>query len=514
MVKRGSLFSYWPLVAVLLVACLIAPAQALALTAGEADELNTVQVASVEAPETLPVPKIAKIKNSSMYEGTNQWVSNGTYVIQTATGKENKIISAYATNYALKMVNNAINGRYQRWHFSYNHISKTYTITNTGNGKVLTYVPKEVRATFTKLGKKVQNTQKWVLLSTTKGYALRPACNGKVALSVQPNGLVKLQYVSTAGDNQFFRLYSAAKYRSTSTIKDGVYNLYNVKSLSMLQMQKETLLQGTRLNVADDNGSIVQKFRITRAGNYYRIYSIISDMYVAGSEGSTVYLAKVSASASQKWIACRQSNGAIVFVNAATKKVLGANSGGNACVSKGKGSNNAVAAQQWMLLPTESGLNYYQTICLSKANNPRPSNVSRTNMFVTIDKTAHHLIIWQRDNKQGIWHILRDWKCSSTKWGWPYDHNYYMRMPKSRIRTRHVMEDTGYCYTAHWYSSLGNGTFIHSIMFRYHSNALKDARLGYSISGGCTRLSVPNAKWVYYNVPFYTGYANFDEHRH
>ncbi|TCO68859.1 L,D-transpeptidase [Marinisporobacter balticus] len=51
--------------------------------------------------------------------------------------------------------------------------------------------------------------------------------------------------------------------------------------------------------------------------------------------------------------------------------------------------------------------------------------------------------------------------------------------------------------------------YLHSILFDSKGKNIVDSRLGQSLSHGCVRLSVDDAKWVYDNIKDHTGvYVN------
>lgn len=58
------------------------------------------------------------------------------------------------------------------------------------------------------------------------------------------------------------------------------------------------------------------------------------------------------------------------------------------------------------------------------------------------------------------------------------------------------------CYYATGY--IGMNYLIHSVLYYPGTMTVKDGRLGMNISGGCIRLYIDDAKWVYFNVPLNT----------
>jgi|GEM_PF-210292 len=58
-------------------------------------------------------------------------------------------------------------------------------------------------------------------------------------------------------------------------------------------------------------------------------------------------------------------------------------------------------------------------------------------------------------------------------------------------------------HTLYYYTDFYAGAWaIHSVLYYPYSNRVLDGRLGYHISGGCIRLDIKEAKWVYSNVPY------------
>ena len=57
-------------------------------------------------------------------------------------------------------------------------------------------------------------------------------------------------------------------------------------------------------------------------------------------------------------------------------------------------------------------------------------------------------------------------------------------------------------HTCYYYTQIYGDVLMHSILYHEYTFNVLDGRLGYHISGGCVRLDINVAKWIYDTVPY------------
>ncbi len=127
----------------------------------------------------------------------------------------------------------------------------------------------------------------------------------------------------------------------------------------------------------------------------------------------------------------------------------------------------------------------------SAINLKAQSYKSNTNYLILVNLTTHKVAIYS--GSQYNWTRIKYWSCSSGKEGKTPTGSYTIGAKKLA---------RGNSYTS-WYCTaiVGNNLF-HSVLYQPGSKTqLKDGRLGLSISDGCIRLAIENAKYIYDNMP-------------
>ena len=118
---------------------------------------------------------------------------------------------------------------------------------------------------------------------------------------------------------------------------------------------------------------------------------------------------------------------------------------------------------------------------------------SNTNYLIMIDRTNYKLYVFT--GKKGSWVLDRSYPMSDGA----STPNGEFNMG---IKVNSFGEDKGYSC---WYASQIQGNYlIHSVGYAVgsqKSSDIIDGRMGVTISHGCIRLTLENAKWIYDNVP-------------
>ena len=117
---------------------------------------------------------------------------------------------------------------------------------------------------------------------------------------------------------------------------------------------------------------------------------------------------------------------------------------------------------------------------------------SSTDTLVLVDTTDHWVGVFR--GSQGNWRLDRRMRCST---GAP-------RTP-TVIGTFTVgirgYSFNGSNYTCYYYTQFYKDYLFHSIVYHIGTFRVLDGRIGYSVSAGCVRLEIDNAKWIHDTVP-------------
>ena len=119
---------------------------------------------------------------------------------------------------------------------------------------------------------------------------------------------------------------------------------------------------------------------------------------------------------------------------------------------------------------------------------------SRTGYLIMIDKNTHSLSLYR--GAQGNWHQDRNWKVDVGAPGTSTPSGVF------NLGTKLLYFDSGTCRC--WYASQVTGSiYLHSVLYFQTGSPsrIMDGRLGMSISHGCIRMELSNAKWIWDNVP-------------
>ena len=125
---------------------------------------------------------------------------------------------------------------------------------------------------------------------------------------------------------------------------------------------------------------------------------------------------------------------------------------------------------------------------------------SPTKYLMMVDTSKHR--VYAFTGSKNNWKRVKTFVCSNGKASTPTKHGVFHigTTPGRYKRARYFTENTIRC----WYATrIVNGILFHSVLYTISSSptTIHDGRLGMSISHGCVRLALNNAKWIYDNVP-------------
>ena len=119
---------------------------------------------------------------------------------------------------------------------------------------------------------------------------------------------------------------------------------------------------------------------------------------------------------------------------------------------------------------------------------------SRSGYLILIDKSSHYLSLYR--GSQGRWSQDRSWRVDVGAPGTSTPSGVF------NLGTKLLYFDSGTCRC--WYASQVTGSiYLHSVLYFQTGSPsrIMDGRLGMSISHGCIRMELSNAKWIWDNVP-------------
>ncbi|PAB59602.1 L,D-transpeptidase family protein [Anaeromicrobium sediminis] len=123
---------------------------------------------------------------------------------------------------------------------------------------------------------------------------------------------------------------------------------------------------------------------------------------------------------------------------------------------------------------------------------------SKTNHYVWVDTDKNAAYIFEGENKN--WSLTKTMVCTDGKASTPTVKGNFTIGGRAPWLTSY----NGKVKAKYKVRFFGN-YYFHSILFDSKGKNIVDSRLGQSISHGCVRLSVDDAKWVYDNIKDGTG---------
>lgn len=273
------------------------------------------------------------------------------------------------------------------------------------------------------------------------------------------------------------------------------------------------------------SGHIAQQFTITAVNStsdLYVIKNVNSGMAVSikltePDPDSVVQKSYNSNLESQKWKAEIGDGGSVIFINWLSVKYGNSDmaltvSGGTSAQPRANVYQDELVtgssrkAQQWKLTRIGwyvSGNTYRYYDINGDATSFNASSYDSWKRYKDRTSNTKYLMVIDRDRcwaniytkVAGQWQPLKSWRCAVGSKGSPTPVGEWLT--SGRRGTTHVDVE----YTAKWVIEVKSpwAFNIHSTPFKPDGRVLT-ARLGAWITGGCCRLAVDNAHWVYDNI--------------
>ncbi|MGH4119784.1 L,D-transpeptidase family protein [Clostridium sp.] len=118
---------------------------------------------------------------------------------------------------------------------------------------------------------------------------------------------------------------------------------------------------------------------------------------------------------------------------------------------------------------------------------------SATSYFIWIDTSHQRVNIFKGSNKK--WNLIKSMICSSGKASTPTIKGDFTVGSKGS----YFIADGG--ARCKYYTQIRGSYLFHSVLYDNKGNHIVDNTLGVPVSHGCVRLSLDNAKFIYYNIP-------------
>ena len=129
---------------------------------------------------------------------------------------------------------------------------------------------------------------------------------------------------------------------------------------------------------------------------------------------------------------------------------------------------------------------------------------SDTNYLILVDKSTYTVCIYK--GRKGAWvRVKGEWPCTHGGSSTPEGEKYIVGRLTKRSET-YGWADFKYSSAA-FTMELSSGNFIHSVLFEKgtrgnpYNEWIMDPDMYMNYSKGCIRLQLPNAEWVWDNVP-------------
>ena len=124
---------------------------------------------------------------------------------------------------------------------------------------------------------------------------------------------------------------------------------------------------------------------------------------------------------------------------------------------------------------------------------------SSTNWLILCDTTRNELCIYW--GSQGDWKLQKYWTCTTGAWNTPTVLGEFTVGAKGYV--------FGSGFSCYYYTQFYGDYLFHSVTYYQNTFNIMDGRLGMSLSHGCVRLQIDNAKWIYDNIPYGTKVVTF-----
>jgi uncharacterized protein YjdB len=144
--------------------------------------------------------------------------------------------------------------------------------------------------------------------------------------------------------------------------------------------------------------------------------------------------------------------------------------------------------------------NYYtETLATTDMEKRAQSYTSSSGYLIMLDRTLHKVGIFT--GSKGNWKLVKSFACSIGKSSTQTPRGVYHT---TGAKGRYF--NTGSVGRCWYYTQIKGNYLFHSVIYRRDGNSpetstIIDGTLGASVSHGCVRLDVKNAKWIYDNIP-------------
>ena len=323
---------------------------------------------------------------------------------------------------------------------------------------------------------------RWVLEAWDAGYVIKNAATGN---NIELSG--EQAVAGTSGARWTFS--------NVGMIADANYLVVNKAHDNVLDLEGMSYNDKANVRVIGEGDSQTGAHVFTfyhKGADVYRIDNVSSCKPIgvaggSGADGANVEQAKWKSANAQKWVASLDRTGDLTFTNVASGKVLTAASNGKSNANVVSSSDTGSAAQRWSLEPSSYEGNPGLVRAIQKAKNMSSS----TRYLIMVDLTNHWLTIFK--GKSGKWAMYKNWQISCGSSNHP------------TVTGNFTVQSRGYSfgegYTCYYWTQFHGDYLFHSIKYHEGTFTVKDGRLGKSISMGCVRMSLGNAKWIYNNIP-------------
>ena len=401
-----------------------------------------------------------------------------------------------------------------KWHieFTRNGIN-AYTIKNLGTKKVLAVNGSADEGDSVSLG---GSEKYWDITQTSTGYKISPHSNSNLALALKGSNFV-LQEADDSKVEQRFWLFDPEDWKASNVLKNGNYTLSTMASNGkLLTITGSTAKNNAKAMMAANSGNAIKMFEITNVGGaYYKIANTATGKALT-AKGKKVVQSIYNKSKAQQWKATVSPEGQIVLTNRKTGKLLTASTS-KVSLSAGK-TATATEAQRWVVSPTVTTMSDIELHALTYANKyggrvkgklkekvkGKWKVKKQKQYYLSIDMSTHTAVLFFRATETSPWTCVRTVTVSTGK-----GNNTAVANRLSTGRKHHVWDHYDENYRAYYWTGLNYGSWTHSVLYYPGTNNVKDSRLGYSISGGCVRMALENAKWMYDHMPEKFGVSTY-----
>jgi len=297
--------------------------------------------------------------------------------------------------------------------------------------------------------------------------------------------------ITAAGEGRFV-------LTRTDALADGTYTITSAAKGTLLAVVDESNNNGAKLWVQNEQETNAEVFKLIRtATDTYRITNVSSGKRMevengSNAENATVWQNAASGTSLQKWRAVLQADGTYSLINKASGKVLTASGSGTAKSYAQSSADTGAKTQRWIFTAHKAYQQSPQVLAETRAAGKAKNATSATSYLITVDLTHHWLCIFE--GSKGNWTLYKSWICSTGAPG--------MGTPTGDYTTGYKQYSFGSGYTVYYATAfIGYEYLFHSIKYNEGTFAVQDGRLGQSVSEGCVRLSLANAKWIYNNIP-------------